>query len=106
MLGGMNPSLSAGMILLSSALPKEHQGIAASFISAMVNYSKSVALGVAGSISANLDREIEHDCRIRVAWWFGIGLSGVGLRILGWFVWKSRSSQLEGGWAGSEGGGY
>ncbi|KAF2873782.1 major facilitator superfamily domain-containing protein [Massariosphaeria phaeospora] len=48
--GAMNLSYPAANILLSSALPKEKQGIAASLVSTMVNYSIACGLGIAGTI--------------------------------------------------------
>jgi MFS family permease len=48
--GAMNLSFPAATILLSTALPKEKQGIAASLVSTMVNYSISCGLGLAGTV--------------------------------------------------------
>ncbi|KAH7139054.1 major facilitator superfamily-domain-containing protein [Dendryphion nanum] len=48
--GAMNLSYPAANILMSSALPKEKQGIAASLVSTLVNYSISCGLGFAGTI--------------------------------------------------------
>lgn len=52
--GAMNLSFPAATMLLSSALPKEKQGIAASLVSTMVNYCISCGLGVAGSIHRHI----------------------------------------------------
>jgi hypothetical protein len=89
--GGMNLSFPAGTILLSNALPRERQGIAASLISTVVNYSISSGLGVAGTI----DRYVNDDgtrllLGYRGAWYFGIGLCAFGIAISGYFIWKSR----------------
>jgi MFS family permease len=48
--GAMNLSFPAATILLSTDLPKEKQGIAASLVATVVNYSISCGLGFAGSI--------------------------------------------------------
>ncbi|KIW07398.1 uncharacterized protein PV09_02241 [Verruconis gallopava] len=48
--GAMNLSFPSATMLLSSALPKEKQGIAASLVSTLVNYCISCGLGLAGSI--------------------------------------------------------
>jgi MFS family permease len=48
--GAMNLSFPVATILISSSLPKEKQGIAASLVSTMVNYSISCGLGLAGTI--------------------------------------------------------
>lgn len=85
--GGMNLSFPAGTILMSNALPKENQGIAASLVSTTVNYSISIGLGFAGTI----DKYITPDASApggqnllrgyRGAWWFGFGLCGFGLLV-------------------------
>ncbi|KAF2735793.1 MFS general substrate transporter [Polyplosphaeria fusca] len=62
--GAMNLSYPAANILLSSALPREKQGIAASLVSTMVNYSISCGLGFAGSI----DRYVIADAAKRRGW--------------------------------------
>jgi MFS family permease len=108
--GAMNLSYPAANILLSSSLPKEKQGIAASLVSTMVNYSISCGLGLAGSI----DRySIESEARrrgidpgtnpvrlsdtsqtvqeirlvgLRNAYWFATGLGGLGMLVAGIFV--------------------
>jgi MFS family permease len=89
--GGMNLSFPAGTIILSNALPREHQGIAASLISTMVNYSISTGLGIAGTIAVNTDKHGQDPLAgFRGAWYFGIGLSALGVVIAGWFVLKTR----------------
>lgn len=87
---GMNWSFPAGTILLSSGLPKEKQGVAASLVSTVVNYSISCGLGLAGSIDRNMGQE-DALRGYRGAWYFGIGLSGLGFAISTYFVWKSRT---------------
>jgi hypothetical protein len=46
----MDLSFPCGTIILSNAMPREHQGIAASLINTVVNYSISLSLGIAGTI--------------------------------------------------------
>lgn len=86
---GMDWSFTTGVILLSSSVPREHQGIAASLVSTMVNYSISTGLGFAGSI----DRYVGHEHGLltgyRGAWYFGIGLSVLGFVISLYFIWQS-----------------
>ena len=91
--GGMNLSFPAGTILLSGALPKQNQGIAASLVSTTVNYSISLGLGIAGTINRYVtvhDGEVDFLRGYRGAWWFGAGLDGLGLVIALWFVWHTR----------------
>ncbi|TKA77312.1 hypothetical protein B0A49_03281 [Cryomyces minteri] len=88
---GMNLSFPAGTILLSNALPREHQGVAASLVSTMVNYSISIGLGVAGTIERQVTQNgADYVQGYRSAWYFGAGLDGLGLAISAYFIWKSR----------------
>lgn len=107
--GAMNLSYPAANILMSSALPKEKQGIAASLVSTMVNYSISCGLGFAGSI----DRyTIEHEAKkrglyhgepaplsdrspeimalrlvgLRAAYWFAVALGALGMFVAFIFI--------------------
>ncbi|KAH8881482.1 hypothetical protein GQ53DRAFT_754311 [Thozetella sp. PMI_491] len=106
--GAMNLSFPAATILLSSALPKEKQGIAASLVATMVNYSISCGLGLAGSLhkstlmraTANagftgpappLSQSNDELVAIRLvglraAYWFSVALGGVGLCIATLFI--------------------
>ncbi|KAF2650882.1 MFS general substrate transporter [Lophiostoma macrostomum CBS 122681] len=98
--GAMNLSYPAANILMSSALPKEKQGIAASLVSTMVNYSISCGLGFAGTIDryvimAEAHRRGRHtpaplrdhseevrDIRLRGlrgAYWLAVSLGGLGM---------------------------
>lgn len=107
--GAMNLSYPAANILMSSALPKEKQGIAASLVSTMVNYSISCGLGFAGTI----DRYVtEHEAKkrgwqhgnpaplsdrspgptairlagLRAAYWFSVSLGGLGMLVAFVFI--------------------
>lgn len=106
--GAMNLSYPAANILLSSALPKEKQGIAASLVSTMVNYSISCGLGFAGSIHRyTIERASKNygltgpppalsvatppivAARLdglRAAYWFSVGLGGLGVFIAAIFI--------------------
>lgn len=88
---GMDLSFPAGTIILSNSLPREHQGIAASLISTVVNYSISIGLGIAGTATMNVD---PHGINLlggyRAAWYFAIGLDVIGVAIGAYFVWYSR----------------
>ncbi|KAF2004345.1 MFS general substrate transporter [Amniculicola lignicola CBS 123094] len=107
--GAMNLSYPAATMLMSSALPKDKQGIAASLVSTMVNYSISCGLGFAGSIDryvteAEAGRRGYHggpppplsdtrdqiqDIRLvgfRAAYWFSVVLGALGMGIAGVFI--------------------
>ncbi|CZT10906.1 related to Drug resistance protein YOR378W [Rhynchosporium agropyri] len=87
---GMDMSFPAGTIILSNGMPREHQGIAASLVNTVVNYSISLSLGIAGTIVRQTDPR--HDNTLgsyRNAWYFAIGLDRLGLVIALYFLWIS-----------------
>ncbi|KAL7819787.1 MFS general substrate transporter [Trichoderma gracile] len=91
---GMDMSFPAGCILLSNAMPREHQGLAASLIATTINYSISVSLGFAGTIETQLNRHGKDLLRgYRSALYFSVGLAGFGmiLTLLFMFVSWRRS---------------
>lgn len=86
-------SFPAGTLLLSNAMPKEHQGVAASLVNTIVNYSISIALGIAGTIEGHINdggRDLLKG--YRGAWYLGIGLAGSGILLsllFGLDEWKT-----------------
>jgi MFS family permease len=90
---GMDMSFPAGTLLLSNAMPKEHQGVAASLVNTVVNYSISIALGVAGTIEGHINGGGKTEAEVlrgyRGAWYLGLGLSGAGSCIAGVFVLRN-----------------
>ncbi|KIW35455.1 uncharacterized protein PV07_02151 [Cladophialophora immunda] len=82
---GMDMSFPAATIILSNAVRKEHQGIAASLVTTIVNYSISLGLGFAGTVEVHVNRggRTPHDTLLgyRGAWYLGIGFAGLGLCI-------------------------
>lgn len=80
---GMDMSFPAATLILSDSVSKEHQGIAASLVNTVVNYSISLALGFAGTIDSHVNNggktpeDILHG--FRSALYMAIGLSGFGL---------------------------
>lgn len=82
-------SFPAATIILSEALPKEHQGLAASLVNTVINYSISIGLGIAGTVQSQIspgttEQEILKGCRS--AFYLGIGLSGLGVAVAMLFV--------------------
>ncbi|KAG7760519.1 hypothetical protein KL930_001950 [Ogataea haglerorum] len=47
---GMDISFPSGILILSNKLPRRHQGLAASLVTTVVNYSISIGLGLAGTV--------------------------------------------------------
>ena len=75
-------SFPAGTLLLSNRMPKEHQGVAASLVNTIVNYSISLALGIAGTVEGHVNHGGKDLLKgYRGAWYLGIGLAGMGLVI-------------------------
>lgn len=64
-------------------MPPEHQGVAASLVYAMIHYSMSIALGIAGTVevSVNHDNATKEATLwgIRCALWTGVALAGTGV---------------------------
>ncbi|CAD6592817.1 MAG: hypothetical protein ASARMPRED_006733 [Alectoria sarmentosa] len=102
---GMDMSFPAATLILSDAVAKEHQGVAASLVNTIVNYSISLALGFAGTVDSHVERGGGNPEDVllgfRGAWYFAIGVSGFGLFLsllfLGKGYWKDRRKQGNGG---------
>jgi hypothetical protein len=48
-------SFPAATLILSNAVSKEHQGVAASLVNTVVNYSISLGLGFAGTVEVHVN---------------------------------------------------
>lgn len=84
---GMDISFPASTIILSNFVPKEHQGIAASLVVTVVNYSISIGLGIAGTVESHVNRGGQDLLRgYRGAFYAAIGLSGMGVVFAALFV--------------------
>lgn len=88
---GLDMSFPTGSAILSQSMAHGDQGLAASLINTVVNYSISLCLGIAGTIESNVNKG-GQDILLgyRGAWWFGIGLDALGLVTCIYFVWSSR----------------
>lgn len=80
---GMDMSFPAATIILSNHMPKEHQGLAGSLVNTVVNYSISIALGIAGTVEVTTSHKAESGAEylwgLRCAMYSGIGLAGAGV---------------------------
>jgi MFS family permease len=78
---GMDMSFPAGTILLSNRMRREEQGVAASLMNTVINYSISIGLGMAGTIEGRVGGSGEEGLLrgYRAALYFGIGISGLGV---------------------------
>ncbi|GME78203.1 unnamed protein product [[Candida] boidinii] len=81
----MDSSFPAGLVMLSDLLPKRSQGLAASLMTTVVNYSISIGLGIGGTVEYYIVENTNHPDKnwmgIRSAQYTGIGLAGLGLVI-------------------------
>ncbi|KAH7391273.1 major facilitator superfamily domain-containing protein [Cadophora sp. MPI-SDFR-AT-0126] len=98
---GMDMSFPAATILLSDHMRKEHQGVAASLINTVINYSVSIGLGFAGTIESRVNKGGEDLLEgYRGAWYMGIGLAGLGICIsvvFGGSQLRDRRMRMRGG---------
>lgn len=99
---GMDMSFPAATLILSNAVERRHQGIAASLVSTVVNYSISIGLGIAGTVEVHVNNEGKTTVDLlygyRASWYTAVGLSGLGMIISLMFVIKGwRESKREKG---------
>ncbi|KAI1742272.1 major facilitator superfamily transporter [Xylaria scruposa] len=82
---GMDLSFPAATLMLSDLVARQHQGIAASLITTVVNYSGALSLGIAGTVEiyVNEGGQTPEDVLkgYRGAWYLGIGLGVTGFLI-------------------------
>lgn len=72
-------SFPAATLLLSNAMPREQQGLSASLVATIVNYSISLALGFAGTVEVHVNDGGKNLLKgYRGAWYLAIGLGGLG----------------------------
>ncbi|KAJ5367694.1 hypothetical protein N7541_001635 [Penicillium brevicompactum] len=95
---GMDMSFPSGTLILSNAMPREHQGVAGSLVNTVVNYSISLGLGLAGTVERYVDPDGSNILKgYRGASYMGVGLAGLGSIIAICFTlvtWsKSKGSQ-------------
>lgn len=90
---GMDMSFPAATLILSNAVGKKHQGIAASLVNTVVNYSISLGLGFAGTVEVHVNHggQTPEDVLLgyRGALYMGAGLASLGLVISITFLLKS-----------------
>jgi hypothetical protein len=94
-------SFPSGTLILSDAMPRRHQGLAASLVSTVVNYSISLGLGFAGTVEVHVNDGGRDVLRgYRGAMYLGTGLAGLGVGVSVLYMlisWResSRSSDSE-----------
>jgi hypothetical protein len=78
----MDVSFPASTLFLSDAVPVEHQGVSASLVNIVVNYSIAIGLGLAGTIEVKISSKGAHLLEgYRAAQYTSVGLAGLSLSI-------------------------
>lgn len=98
---GMDMSFPAATVILSNAVHKKNQGIAASLVSTVVNYSISLGIGFAGTVEVQVNNGGHTRAEIlrgyRGAEYMGIGLASLGWALSFLFLarsyWKKRATR-------------
>ncbi|MCJ1415847.1 hypothetical protein MMC32_002181 [Xylographa parallela] len=95
---GMDMSFPAATIILSNFVAPQHQGIAASLVTTIVNYSISIGLGIAGTVESQVDSGGTNNLNgYRGAFYAGMGLSGCGILLSMYFVMHERNTNRKSG---------
>ncbi|KAM4067146.1 major facilitator superfamily protein [Hirsutella rhossiliensis] len=80
---GMDMSFPAATLIVSNAVPKEHQGIGASLVNTVVNYGIALGVGFAGTVESHVHRggltSADRLVGFQGALYTGVGLAGLGL---------------------------
>jgi MFS family permease len=91
---GMDMSFPAATIILSDSVKRENQGVAASLVNTVVNYSISLALGFAGTIEIHQNRggKTPEDTLhgFRSAMYLAVSLAGLGVVVSLCFMVKKH----------------
>lgn len=92
-------SFPAATILLSDSMHKDHQGLAASLVNTVVNYSISIGLGIAGTVEVQINNGGKNPKDLlkgyRGAQYVGIGLAGLGLACSIMFSLSERTKRAK-----------
>lgn len=94
---GMDTSLPAAIIIFATVVPRHYQGMGASIVMTIVNYSISLGLGFAGTIETNINYGGQTQADLlhgyRGALWFSVGLTGLGTILSLIFLLKNNLKQ-------------
>ena len=94
---GVNLTFPTATVILSNFEPPEHQGIGASLVNTIVNYSISIGLGIAGTVEVHVNNGGKNPTDIlkgyRGAWYSAIGLSGLGVLLSLYFALNESKSK-------------
>jgi hypothetical protein len=97
---GIDSSFPAATIILSDAVGQKYQGIGASLVLTVVDYSISIGLGFAGTVERYIgngsDAGLKMGCR--GAFYMEVGLARLGLVLSLLFVIKGYLARKPRGW--------
>lgn len=75
-------------------MPPRHQGVGASLVNTVLNYSISIGLGLAGLVEMRINPDGTNLLEgYRAAWYVGIGMGGLGMVVALAAVWTERGEQ-------------
>jgi hypothetical protein len=80
--------------MISNIMPPRHQGVGASLVNTVLNYSISIGLGLAGLVEMRINPDGTKLLEgYRAAWYVGIGMGGLGMAVALAAVWTERVEQ-------------
>jgi hypothetical protein len=77
----MDVSFPASTVFISDSVSVEHQGISASLVNTVINYSIALGLGIGGTVEVELPKGTTILEGYRAAQYTSVGLAAVGLII-------------------------
>lgn len=78
----MDISFPASATILSDAVPARDQGVSASLVNTVINYSIAIGLGIAGTVEAQVNYDGNQVLEgYRAALYTSVGLASVGCGI-------------------------
>lgn len=86
-------SFPSSVIVLSNHMPPEKQGIAASLVNTVINYSISIGLGMSGTVESHVNKGGQNILQgYRGAWYLGIGFDGLGIMLAVCLIFSWRAT--------------
>ncbi|ORY61442.1 major facilitator superfamily domain-containing protein [Pseudomassariella vexata] len=78
-------SCPAAIMLVSNSMDKTHQGVAGGLVSAVINYSIALGIGIGGTVEKEVASHVSTVSAVlmgyRAALWMSVGLAGLGVLI-------------------------
>ena len=77
----MDVSFPVSTLFLSNSVPVEHQGISASLVNTVINYSIAIGLGIGGTVEVEIPNKTSVLDGYRAAQYTSVGLSSAALAV-------------------------